>query len=146
MVFLGRFLISGSQRFCCNASTSVRRALEFLCSGFWDYLWGLKHKSCEKSLRNESCVCVSMQVCVGVRTPRIQPLSMLGWAGEIRGGMDAGRLRTMTPSCSSPWVWVGGTYLQFSPRKDPPSHPHILEMPTCPGTLSPHLSPLGRNR
>ncbi|GAA6072540.1 uncharacterized [Tachysurus ichikawai] len=50
----------------------------------------------------------------------------------------------MTPSCSSLWVWVGGTYLQFSPRKEPPSHPCILEMPTCPGTLSPHLSSLGK--
>ncbi|KAG7326166.1 hypothetical protein KOW79_009567 [Hemibagrus wyckioides] len=71
---------------------------------------------------------------------------MLGWAGEGRGGRDSGRRRTMTPSCSSPWLWVGGTYLQFSPRKDPPSHPRILKMPTCPGTLSPHLSSLGRKR
>ncbi|KAF5893349.1 glucose-6-phosphate 1-dehydrogenase-like isoform X2 [Clarias magur] len=88
---------------------------------------------------------MNMQVCVGVRTPRIHPLSMLCWAGESPGGRDAGRRRTMTPSCSSPLVWVGGIYSQFSPRKDPPSHPRILEMPTCPGTLSPHLSSSGRD-
>lgn len=70
------------------------------------------------------CVCENMQVCVGVMTPRIHPLSMLDWAEESRGGRDAGRQNNDPILLLSVGAGVGGRHLfAIQPTQRPPKPP-----------------------